>query len=48
MTSATYRDNYIPLRELSGTVMQLEKYLFRATRNARLNESCWNDSRERQ
>ena len=23
-----YRDNYIPLRELSGTVMQIEKYVF--------------------
>lgn len=28
VTSAQYRDNYIPLRELSGTVMQIEKYLF--------------------
>lgn len=23
-----YRENYIPLRELSGTIMQMEKYLF--------------------
>jgi len=28
VTKKTYRDNYIPLRELSGTVMQVEKYLF--------------------
>lgn len=28
VTSNKYRDNYIPLRELSGTVMQVEKYLF--------------------
>lgn len=28
LTNAVYRDNYIPLRELSGTVMQIEKYLF--------------------
>jgi len=28
MTKGTYRDNYIPLRELSGTVMQLEKYIY--------------------
>jgi len=28
MTKGKYRDNYIPLRELSGTVMQLEKYIF--------------------
>lgn len=28
VTSNKYRDNYIPLRELSGTVMQVEKYIF--------------------
>lgn len=28
VTKGTYRDNYIPLRELSGTVMQIEKYIF--------------------
>jgi hypothetical protein len=28
VTARTYRDNYIPLRELSGTVMQIEKYIF--------------------
>lgn len=28
VTESTYRDNYIPLRELSGTVMQIEKYIF--------------------
>jgi Domain of unknown function (DUF4263) len=28
MTSSHYRDNHIPLRELSGTVMQIEKYVF--------------------
>ena len=28
VTVRTYRDNYIPLRELSGTVMQIEKYIF--------------------
>ncbi|MBC3229986.1 Shedu immune nuclease family protein [Serratia fonticola] len=27
VTSGIYRDNHIPLRELSGTVMQIEKYL---------------------
>lgn len=27
MTFAHYRDNYIPMRELSGTVMQIEKYV---------------------
>lgn len=28
VTERRYRDNYIPLRELSGTVMQVEKYIF--------------------
>lgn len=28
ITTNTYRDNYIPLRELSGTVMQIEKYIY--------------------
>ncbi|MDT0687677.1 Shedu immune nuclease family protein [Autumnicola psychrophila] len=28
MTKGVYRDNFIPKRELSGTVMQLEKYIF--------------------
>lgn len=28
VTNRTYRDNHIPLRELSGTVMQIEKYIF--------------------
>ncbi len=28
VTDRTYRDNYIPLRDLSGTVMQIEKYIF--------------------
>jgi hypothetical protein len=28
VTKNQYRDNYIPLRELSGTVMQIEKYIF--------------------
>lgn len=28
LTKRTYRDNYVPLRELSGTIMQVEKYLY--------------------
>lgn len=28
MIQSYYRDNYIPLRELSGTVMQIEKYIY--------------------
>ncbi|KTG16740.1 MULTISPECIES: Shedu immune nuclease family protein [unclassified Guyparkeria] len=28
ITERTYRDNHIPLRELTGTIMQIEKYIF--------------------
>jgi hypothetical protein len=28
MTKSDYRNNFIPLRELSGTIMQVEKYVF--------------------
>lgn len=28
ITESTYRDNHVPLKELSGTVMQVEKYIF--------------------
>lgn len=28
MTKSVYRDNYIPLKELAGTVMQIEKYIY--------------------
>ena len=28
ITEAVYRNNYIPLRELSGTIMQIEKYIY--------------------
>ncbi|WP_185249423.1 Shedu immune nuclease family protein [Chryseobacterium bernardetii] len=28
MTSGQFRNNFIPLRELSGTVMQIEKYIY--------------------
>ena len=28
MTQGKYRDNHIPLRDLSGTIMQIEKYIF--------------------
>lgn len=32
VTKAVYRDNHIPLRELSGSVMQIEKYIYRLNR----------------
>jgi hypothetical protein len=28
MSASKYRDNYIPRRELSGTIMQIEKYIY--------------------
>lgn len=39
MTSGVYRDNFIPLRELSGTVMQIEKYIYYLNR--------WSDEGEK-
>jgi Domain of unknown function (DUF4263) len=32
VTQTVYRDNHIPLRELSGSVMQVEKYIYRLNR----------------
>lgn len=32
VTHTVYRDNHIPLRELSGSVMQVEKYIYRLSR----------------
>lgn len=32
VTSGVYRDNHIPLRELSGSIMQIEKYIFHLNR----------------
>lgn len=32
VTKNRYRDNHVPMKELSGTVMQLEKYLFHLNR----------------
>ncbi len=32
VTEGTYRDNHIPLRELTGAVMQIEKYIFHLNR----------------
>lgn len=33
VTSGLYRDNYIPLRDLTGTVMQIEKYIFHLSKS---------------
>ncbi len=38
MSTSKYRDNHVPLRELSGTVMQVEKYLFYLSKLGRNGE----------
>jgi hypothetical protein len=38
VTTGTYRKNHIPLRELSGTVMQIEKYLFYLNKWGKIGE----------
>ncbi|MEK4347228.1 Shedu immune nuclease family protein [Paenibacillus sp. FSL P4-0184] len=38
ISTRTYRDNYVPVRELSGTIMQVEKYLFHLNKSGRLGE----------
>lgn len=38
ITKNQYRDNFIPLRELSGTVMQIEKYIYYLNRWAKDGE----------
>jgi hypothetical protein len=43
LTDNTYRENYVPLRELSGTIMQIEKYLFHLTKGGKRSETLVND-----
>lgn len=43
MSNLTYRDNYYPKRELSGAVIQCEKYLYYLTGNKALNEKLINE-----
>jgi hypothetical protein len=38
LASSRYRDNYTPTRELSGAVMQAEKYIFHLTKWGRAGE----------
>ncbi|EQC2932911.1 Shedu immune nuclease family protein [Salmonella bongori] len=38
VTQRQYRDNYIPLKELSGTVMQIEKYIFHLNKSGKRGE----------
>ncbi len=43
VTSNTYRDNHVPMRELSGTIMQLEKYLYHLNRWGQAGETKLNE-----
>lgn len=38
VTKVTYRDNHVPLRELSGSIMQVEKYIFHLLRMGKVGE----------
>ncbi len=42
VTSNRYRGNHVPMRELSGTVMQLEKYLYHLNRWGQQGEDTLN------
>lgn len=42
VTSNRYRDNHVPMRELSGTIMQLEKYLYHLNRGGQTGEEKLN------
>jgi hypothetical protein len=43
VTKNQYRDNHVPMRELSGTIMQLEKYLFHLNRWGQQGEKKLNE-----
>jgi hypothetical protein len=40
VTDTKYRDNYVPLHELSGTIMQIEKYIFYLNKWSKAGEEC--------
>lgn len=42
VSTVCYRDNYVPLRELSGAIMQLEKYLYHLNRWGQVGEARLN------
>jgi hypothetical protein len=42
VTSNCYRDNHVPMRELGGTIMQVEKYLYHFNRWGALGEKKLN------
>lgn len=43
VTSNRYRDNHVPMRELTGTIMQLEKYLYHLNRWGQTGEDKLNE-----
>lgn len=43
VTSNRYRDNHVPMRELSGTIMQLEKYVYHLNRWGQAGEEKLNE-----
>lgn len=43
VTNNRYRDNHVPMRELNGTVMQLEKYLYHLNRWGQQGEQKLNE-----
>lgn len=43
VTATRYRDNHVPMRELSGTIMQLEKYLYHLNRWGQAGEEKLNE-----
>lgn len=43
VTSNRYRDNHVPMRELSGTIMQLEKYIYHLNRWGQVGEDKLNE-----
>lgn len=43
VTINRYRDNHVPMRELSGTIMQLEKYLYHLNRWGQAGEEKLNE-----
>jgi len=43
LTNNPYRENFVPLRELSGAIMQIEKYLFHLTKGGKKSEKIINE-----
>lgn len=40
ITKGVYRDNHVPLKELSGSIMQVEKYIFHLLRMGKIGENA--------